>query len=289
MMSTPLFALLLSVACSPPISPRLACPSCRQALQEKSYRRHLAFCAPDLLDPEGWAAGDCAVVQRHCSRLHRPGSATARALELRFGFGGKPAVTSQQRLAAEMGWTNRRTRDTIAKFLHAIPPVSEPSDRLQVLYEDASMLVVNKPAGVGVTPEHRWRGGSVLNWVMWHLSRDAAPPQDGRGRGGGGGQRRRGRGGRGGRRTPAPAPEPRPCHRLDLNTSGALVFAKTPEAASALMSQFESRRVRKAYAALCTAPPGESLVEGEICRVDGVAGRAERRRPRSAPLHTPAL
>ena len=74
-----------------------------------------------------------------------------------------------------------------------------------------------------------------------------------------------------------------------MNTSGALVFAKTPEAASALMSQFESRRVRKAYAALCTAPPDESLVEGEICRVDGVAGRAERRRPRSAPLHTPAL
>ena len=69
---------------------------------------------------------------------------------------------------------------------------------------------------------------------------------------------------------------PRPCHRLDLNTSGVLAFAKTAQAATALMGQFEGRLVRKTYAALCTASPTRQFVDAPICRVDGV-NHAERR------------
>ena len=69
---------------------------------------------------------------------------------------------------------------------------------------------------------------------------------------------------------------PRPCHRLDLNTSGVLVFARTGAAATHVMRQFEERRVEKTYAALCGGEPTMELVDAPICRVGG-ASHAVRR------------
>ena len=48
------------------------CPSCEQAITSKNMKRHMAFCSPDLLDPEGWAAADQQVVVDHIKALHHP-------------------------------------------------------------------------------------------------------------------------------------------------------------------------------------------------------------------------
>ena len=44
---------------------RRRCPSCGASLGAPKLRRHMAFCAPDLLDPEGWAEADQQVVWEH--------------------------------------------------------------------------------------------------------------------------------------------------------------------------------------------------------------------------------
>ena len=229
-------------------SPPQCCPSCKLPLKPAKYRGHLAFCAPDLLDPVGWKDGDQEVVLRQVRTMHRKGSGAYKALMLRFG---RDAITSQEELADIMGWSARKTRDTIASLLHSIPPVADsPGDHapLQVLYEDDHMLAVDKPANVGVTPAHRWRGGSLLNLVVGHLRlgpRDASRV-------------------------------PRPCHRLDLETSGVCLFAKTSEAATSLMKQFERHDVKKSYVALCVAQPTATWTNASICKVAG-ATHCERR------------
>ena len=170
-----------------------------------------------------------------------------KALELRFG--DDTSVRSTTELAARLGWSQRRARDAISSFLHSVPPPPERAP-LDILFEDELIVAVDKPAGVPVTPPHRLRTGSVLNRLVAHLG---APPH--------------------------------PCHRLDLSTSGVLLFAKNERAAAALMGDFEARRVRKTYAALCAGAAPASperrgnvvKIEAPICRVDGEDERCVRR------------
>lgn len=83
----------------------------------------MAFCAPDVLDPDGWGDGDREIVLATIRRRWREGSEGRAALELRFG--GPRPIVSQSAVAKSMGWTLQRTRDTIAQLLHGISPPPE--------------------------------------------------------------------------------------------------------------------------------------------------------------------
>jgi len=93
----------------------------------------------------------------------------------------------------------------------------------QVLYEDQHMLAVNKPPGLRMAPRHRFEGGSLLNRMLHHLN------------------------------TSTGGAKPHIVHRLDMDTSGVVVFAKSAAAADALCRQFRERSSRKEYVALCVA------------------------------------
>ncbi|MEI7436150.1 MAG: RluA family pseudouridine synthase [bacterium] len=99
---------------------------------------------------------------------------------------------------------------------------------LEILHEDADVIVVNKPAGLVVHPACGHADGTLVNALLFHCH-DLA---------GIGGELR-----------------PGIVHRLDRDTSGALVAAKNASAASNLMRQFKNRHVAKEYLALVRGQP----------------------------------
>jgi len=121
---------------------------------------------------------------------------------------------------------------------------------LDVVYEDEHLLAVNKPAGVVVHPAAGHPSGTLANALLAHCPQVA----------GVGGPKRAGI-----------------VHRLDKDTSGLLLAAKTSEVHTALKRLFKRRRVRKVYLALVEGhvQPREGLIEAPV-------GRHRRERKRMA-------
>src|ERR1700736_2181952 len=94
---------------------------------------------------------------------------------------------------------------------------------LDVLYEDEDLIVINKPAGLVVHPGAGHREHTLVNALLHHFPKLS---------------------GIGGKERPGIV------HRLDKETSGCLVVAKTDEAHRGLSEQFEQRTVEKIYLAL---------------------------------------
>ena len=103
--------------------------------------------------------------------------------------------------------------------------------KLSVLYEDADLIVINKPAGLVVHPAPGSRSGTLVNALLHHC---------GKGLTGIGGVSR-----------------PGIVHRLDKNTSGVMVVAKSQEAHIGLSALFSSHRIHRKYDALCWGVPSE--------------------------------
>ena len=95
---------------------------------------------------------------------------------------------------------------------------------LDIVYEDDDVLVVNKPAGLVVHPGHGNWHGTLVNAIAWHLKDN--PRYD------------------------ANDPHVGLVHRIDKDTSGLLVVAKTPDAKTALGNQFLLKTTRRRYRAL---------------------------------------
>jgi 23S rRNA pseudouridine1911/1915/1917 synthase len=148
----------------------------------------------------------------------------------------------------------RRRRDRVwggeALRLDAVLE-SDTGDRpepmpLHVLFEDDQLLVVHKPAGLVVHPAAGNRDGTLLNALLYRVPTLGSLPRAGI------------------------------VHRLDKDTSGLLVVAKTLEAHHALVGQLKERSVHREYRALVV---GE-LVAGGV--VDAPIGRHASQRTRMA-------
>ena len=121
---------------------------------------------------------------------------------------------------------------------HELVPEDIPLD---IVYEDDSLLVVNKPAGMVVHPAHGNYTGTLVNALAWYL-RDLPLFRSG---------------------------EMRPglVHRIDKDTSGLLVIAKTEYALSNLARQFfEKTTDRRYYAIAWGSVPDEGTIVGYIGR-----------------------
>ncbi|MFM2138157.1 MAG: hypothetical protein RJA57_464 [Bacteroidota bacterium] len=97
---------------------------------------------------------------------------------------------------------------------------------LHIIHEDADLMVVNKPAGLVVHPGSGNYSGTLLNGVAWHL-REKHPGL-----------------------TEQELPRYGLVHRIDKNTSGLLVLAKTDTAMRQLARQFFEHTVKRHYLAL---------------------------------------
>lgn len=113
---------------------------------------------------------------------------------------------------------------------------------LDIAYEDDTVLVVNKPAGLVVHPGHGNYTGTLVNALAWHFrdnpDYDVSDPRLGL------------------------------VHRIDKDTSGLLVIAKTPDAKTFLGKQFFEKTTQREYVAVTwgVPEPTEGRIEGNIGR-----------------------
>ncbi len=120
------------------------------------------------------------------------------------------------------------------------PLVATPEAiELSILYEDDDLIVVDKPAGMVTHPAHGATSGTLVNALLAHIGT-----------------------------LPGDALRPGLVHRLDRDTSGLLVVAKTAETLSALGIAMKARRIHREYLGLVHGVP--QYAEG---RVDGPIGR----------------
>jgi 23S rRNA pseudouridine1911/1915/1917 synthase len=120
---------------------------------------------------------------------------------------------------------------------------------LKIVFEDEAMIVIDKPVGLVVHPGAGQPDRTLMNGLLAHAPALAGVPRAGI------------------------------VHRLDKDTSGLLVVAKTVPAQASLVEQLASRTVRRTYLALVQGDPPASGV------IDAPLGRDPRARTRMAVTH----
>ena len=127
---------------------------------------------------------------------------------------------------------------------------------LNIVYEDDDLMVINKPAGLVVHPGCGNYHGTLVNAIAWHL-RDVPTynPND---------------------------PQVGLVHRIDKDTSGLLVVAKTPDAKTSLGLQFYNKTTKREYSALVWG-----IVEQDEGTITGNIGRNPRDRMQMAVMSDP--
>jgi 23S rRNA pseudouridine1911/1915/1917 synthase len=162
----------------------------------------------------------------------------------RVRIDGKPAKIRQP---VPLGATIELVPDLLPEQL-AFTPEPVP---LEIVYEDDTLVVINKPAGMVVHPAAGNWSGTVLNGLLYRYG-DAA----------------------------AGLPRAGIVHRLDKETSGLMVVARTLEAQTVLTRQLQARTVKRRYVALVwgTMPDAGTI--------DAPIGRDPRDRTRMAVVES---
>ncbi|MBU2361166.1 MAG: RluA family pseudouridine synthase [Alphaproteobacteria bacterium] len=138
---------------------------------------------------------------------------------------------------------------------------------LDIVFEDADLIVLNKPAGMVVHPAPGSPDGTLVNALIHHCGDDLS---------GVGGMKR-----------------PGIVHRIDKETSGLLVVAKSDAAHQGLAAQFAAHTVQRRYLAVCFGVPdandprlrgvkGTSFEPGNILKIQTMLGRHRTDRQKQA-------
>jgi len=123
-------------------------------------------------------------------------------------------------------------------WIEIIVPPAEPMTLqaedipLEILYEDRTLIVVNKPSGMVVHPSPGHSGGTLVNALLFHcaIRGETLPGING-------------------------VQRPGIVHRLDKDTTGAIVVAKTEQALHHLQGQFKTKSARRSYRGIVYGSP----------------------------------
>eukprot|EP00871_Galdieria_phlegrea_P004320 jgi/Galph1/488/GphlegSOOS_G5266.1 len=117
-------------------------------------------------------------------------------------------------------------------------PLQADHHPVSIIEEDNHIIVVNKPSGISMTPKHRFVGGTLLNRLIGYFGY-----------------------------------VPHVCHRLDMDTSGVVLFAKHPTSARKIHQQFLTFQIQKLYLAIVHGVP-----DNECFQVNAsIGGDTERK------------
>ncbi|MEM7295606.1 MAG: RluA family pseudouridine synthase [Pseudomonadota bacterium] len=203
-------------------------------------------------------------------RLVPEAASLSRARIARLIEAGQVAVEGQSA-------TQPKTRVQPGQSISLDVPVAAPSEigpeaiALSILHEDLDLLVVDKPAGMVVHPAPGNPSGTLVNALMAHLGAGLSSV-------GGVGR-------------------PGIVHRIDKDTSGLLVVAKSDRAHHGLAAQFAAHSAERRYLAVChgvpsaadarlSGLPGVSFETGGVVKVATQIGRHRTDRQRQAALST---
>lgn len=136
-----------------------------------------------------------------------------------------------------------------------VQALQEEEGELDILYEDGDLLVLNKPVGVVVHPATGNWSGTIMNTVLHHFSslQDVGNPI------------------RSGL-----------VHRLDKDTSGVLLIAKSNQGLWFYSNQFAQREVEKHYLALCVGNFSKLFPNRKTLEVENYLGRNQVNRKKHA-------
>ncbi len=110
---------------------------------------------------------------------------------------------------------------------------------LDILFEDDHLIAVNKPLGMVVHPAPGHHQDTFVNALLYHCGQGAFAKEDIR---------------------------PGIVHRLDKDTTGVLLAAKTPQAHRLLIELFSNRSIKKTYFAFCVGNPGTRTIDAPLGR-----------------------
>ena len=132
----------------------------------------------------------------------------------------------------------------VVRIVLAYPPAENllvaENIPIDIIYEDETIMVVNKPAGMVVHPGHGNSSGTLVNGLIYHVENLPTNSNE----------------------------RPGLVHRIDKDTSGLLVVAKTEFAMAHLSKQFFDRKTNRKYIALAwgNIEEDEGTIEGNIGR-----------------------
>lgn len=177
-------------------------------------------------------------------------------------FATLPEITTRsaaQKILAQNGINKNRRVKAGEVFTVEIPepvPLEASAENipLHIIYEDADLLVIDKQRGLVVHPAAGHATGTLVNALLFHCELSGI-----------GGVLR-----------------PGIVHRLDKDTSGLMVVAKTDAAHVALAAQLERREMHREYNAICVGLPKKDRL-----RIDLPIGRHPRDRKKMAVLTAP--
>ncbi|MBP6609126.1 MAG: RluA family pseudouridine synthase [Deltaproteobacteria bacterium] len=190
---------------------------------------------------------DSSAVQLRLDRFVAEHSGVSRGVAMRLIADGLVQVDGRigkKGAALLAGQTVTVTSE--AQDDQSTPPVPQPELPLTVLYEDADVVVVSKPQGMACHPLRAGELGTVASAVV------ARYPECGE--------------------AAQPVREGGVCHRLDTDTSGALIFARTKDAWQKLRSDFAEGLIEKEYLALVVGTPSDDEFDVTLPLLTGRGG-----------------
>jgi len=165
--------------------------------------------------------------------VRRLPAAVSRMMIQRSIRGGH--VTLEQRAAKPH--YRLRSGDVISAYFEELPshggdtPLTPQEIPFEIIHEDPQVLVVNKPPGLVTHPAPGHWDGTLVNAIVWHLGQgEATKPHNGS--------------------SEAAPPRAGIVHRLDKDTSGLLLVAKTATTHVALSRQLKARTIHRRYLAV---------------------------------------
>jgi 23S rRNA pseudouridine1911/1915/1917 synthase len=176
--------------------------------------------------------------QRLDAFLAARGAAPSRSAAQRLIDSGAVLVDGEARPK-----NHRLTAGQVVSIEAGAPQPAEAAPEFEVVYEDADLMVVDKPAGLVTHPAPGHRGPTLADALRGRAAGGADPDRAGI------------------------------VHRLDRDTSGLLVVAKTEEAYAAMSAQLRRREVKREYLALVAG-----RLDAESGTIDAAIGRDRSRR-----------